>query len=430
MPFPKEFLIGAATAAHQVEGNNVNSDFWAQEQMKHSSFAEPSLDACDHYHRYEEDIKLMADAGLNAYRFSIEWARIEPEDGTFDDSEAEHYRKVIACCKDNGIAPIATLHHFSSPAWLIRKGGWEASTIPSDFARYASYVIGKLGSELNYLCTINEANMGLQVASIAKRYMQQMMSASKSGALGESQVQMGLNLKKMMENREQLTQENIAVFGTATPQVFTSSRTLDGDILIMHAHQAAKRAIKERFPNIKVGLTLSLHDMQPLSGGEEAAAREWQEELLRYLPYIQADDFLGVQSYTRTRFDKNGSLSAPDGAEVTQMGYEFYPEAIGNVVRKVREVFKGDILVTENGVATADDARRVEYLRRALAGVENCIADGIPVKGYLYWSLLDNFEWQKGFAMQFGLVAVDRKNGQIRTPKPSLAYLGNFARRL
>lgn len=429
MSFPKSFLIGAATAAHQVEGSNIHSDYWAQEQMPHSGFAEPSLDACDHYHRYEEDIRLLAQAGLNAYRFSIEWARIEPEEGKYDLAEVEHYRKVIACCKGNGVEPIVTLHHFSSPVWLIRKGGWEAETVAEDFARYAAFVMGELGSELRYVCTINEANMGLQVASVAKRYMQQMMAASKAKAgQADSSVQVGINLEQMMANRKLAAEENAAVFGTPTPQVFVSGRTPEGDILVMKAHQAAKTAIKALYPNMQVGLTLSLHDMQALPGGEKAAAKEWDEEILHYLPYIENDDFLGVQSYTRTRFDENGSLPAPDEAETTQMGYEFYPEAIGHVVREAAKVFHHDLIVTENGVATADDTRRVEYIRRALAGVESCVRDGIPVKGYCYWSLMDNFEWQKGYAMQFGLIAVDRKNGQTRTPKESLRFLGSFAK--
>ena len=166
MSFSKTFFIGAATAAHQVEGNNIHSDYWALEHMKTSSFAEPSLDAVDHYNRCEEDIRLMAQAGLNAYRFSIEWARIEPQEGVFDDAEVEHYRNVIHCCKENGIEPIVTLHHFTSPKWLISKGGWEAETTPADFARYARYIMACLGGELKYVCTLNEANMGIQVAMV------------------------------------------------------------------------------------------------------------------------------------------------------------------------------------------------------------------------------------------------------------------------
>lgn len=252
-------------------------------------------------------------------------------------------------------------------------------------------------------------------------------AAKQKAGQADSSVQVGINLEKMMQNRQLLAQENVAVFGTPTPQVFVSGRTPEGDLLVMKAHQAAKRAIKARFPEMQVGLTLSLHDLQPLPGGEEAARKEWDEELLHYLPYIGDDDFLGCQSYTRTRFDENGSLPAPEGAETTQMGYEYYPEAIGNVVRKVAALFPGDLIVTENGVATADDTRRVEYIRRALADIQSCVDDGIPVKGYCYWSLMDNFEWQKGFAMQFGLIAVDRTT-QKRTPKESLAFLGTYAK--
>ena len=145
-----------------------------------------------------------------------------------------------------------------------------------------------------------------------------------------------------------------------------------------------------------------------------------------FLPYLQDDDFLGVQNYTRTQYGPQGQLPAPEGAELTQMEYEFYPEALEHVIRRVAKDFKGDLIVTENGVAVSDDARRVEFIRRALSGVENCLNDGIPVKGYMYWSLMDNFEWQKGFSMTFGLIAVDRETME-RIPKESLAYLGSFA---
>ena len=152
----------------------------------------------DHYHRYEEDIRLLSDAGLNAYRFSIEWARIEPEEGVFDAGAVAHYHDVIACCKKYGVEPFVTLHHFSSPKWLMTKGGWEASTTPADFARYVHYIMEELGSELHYVCTINEANMGIQVAAIAERYKRQMMAqmqaaqtAPRSGDSADGTVQVG-----------------------------------------------------------------------------------------------------------------------------------------------------------------------------------------------------------------------------------------------
>ena len=424
MAFPKGFFIGAATAAHQVEGNNIHSDYWVQEQLPHTSFAEPSGLACDHYNRYEEDIRLLAEAGLNAYRFSIEWARIEPEEGKFDEGEIEHYRKVIACCKEKGVEPIVTLLHFTSPLWLIRKGGWEAESTVEDFRRYATYVTEKLGSELNYICTINEANMGLQLAAISKRFQLMAQQAAQKAKSAEGTVQVGMNFEKMMENMKFAAMENAQVFGTPQPQIFVSSRTPEGDKLVFRAHQAAKAAIKALYPNIRVGITLSMHDLQALPGGERFAEEAWDEEFRHYLPYIKDDDFLGVQNYTRTQYGPQGQLPCPEGAELTQMDYEFYPEALEHVLRKVHEDFKGDLIVTENGVAVSDDSRRVEFIRRALQGVENCLADGIPVKGYCYWSLMDNFEWQKGFAMTFGLIAVDRSTLE-RHPKESLAFLGS-----
>lgn len=428
MHFNQNFLIGAATAAHQVEGNNKNSDCWALEQMKDSGYAEPSLDAVDHYNRYEEDIALMAEAGLNAYRFSLEWARIEPQEGVFEEAEIAHYRNVIRCCKKHGIEPIVTLHHFSSPKWLITKGGWEADTTPEDFARYTRYVMERLGSEIRYVCTINEANMGLQVAAIAQRYLKQMM-AKMNASKTDGTVQVGMNLEKMMASRQAAAvAQNMEVFGVAKVESFTSPRTAHGDELILEAHKAARAVIRETAPHVKVGLTLSLHDIQALPGGEETAAAEWAQEFTHYLPAIREDDFLGVQNYTRSRTDGSGVLPAPEGAELTQMDYEFYPEALENVIRRVAKDFAGDLLVTENGIATADDSRRIEFIRRALQGVQNCIADGLPVKGYCYWSLLDNFEWQKGYAMTFGLIAVDRKT-QTRCPKDSLSYLGSCAGR-
>lgn len=423
--FPHDFLIGAATAAHQVEGSNIHSDYWAQEHLPHTSFAEPSGLACDHYNRYEEDIKLLADAGLNAYRFSIEWARIEPVEGKFDETEIEHYRRVIACCRAHGVEPIVTLHHFTSPVWLIRKGGWEAESTVEDFRRYAAYVTEKLGSELKYICTINEANMGLQLAAISKRFLLMMQQAAKAqdAKKEEGKVQVGMNFEKMMENRKFAAMENARVFGTPQPQTFVSSRTPEGDALIFRAHQAAEAAIKALYPNIRVGITLSMHDLQALPGGESYAEAAWEEEFRHYLPYIQDDDFLGVQNYTRTQYGPEGQLPCPEGAELTQMDYEFYPEALEHVIRKVHEDFKGDLIVTENGVAVSDDSRRVEFIRRALQGVSNCVNDGVPVKGYCYWSLMDNFEWQKGYSMTFGLIAVDRTTME-RHPKESLAFLG------
>lgn len=409
-----DFLLGAATAAHQVEGSNTNSDFWAMEQMKYSNFAEPSLDAVDHYHRYREDIDLLAGAGLNAYRFSIEWARIEPEKGKYNTEEIEHYRNVLEYCREKGVEPVVTMHHFSSPKWLIEEGGWEAESVIDSFAGYCACVAKRLGGLMQYVCTINEANMGFQLAVMIQDIMKQM----------NAEIQVGVNAPlpgDMEEQRNELRK----IFGTTEANTFLSMRTQEGDRIIMRAHEKARDVMKKICPHLKVGITLSLHDFQVQEGGEKAALKEWADEFLHYLPYLKKDDFFGLQNYTRKIIGEDGAVPAPEGAELTQMGYEFYPESVGSVIRKVYEALPVPILVTENGVAVTDDSRRIAFIEKALDSVMQCVEEGIPVKGYFYWSLLDNFEWQKGYDKTFGLIAVDRKS-QKRYPKESLKYLGSY----
>lgn len=438
--FQKGFMLGAATAAHQVEGNNIHSDYWVQEQIEHSSFDEPSLDAVDHYNRYEEDIKFLADAGLNTYRFSIEWARISPKPDMWVEEEVAHYRDVLECCHKNGVTPIVTMHHFSSPKWLISEGeqpnhtGWENPDVVDKFAAYCERLAKELGDKMEYVCTINEANMRIQLTALIKDMMKRMMGNASSEGNNknnnvkeqESNVQFGVNV--MPENLKLGMLETAKAFGIDDPTkiyTFLSSATPEGDLLVMKAHEAARNAMKAVCPHLKVGLTLSLHDMQPYEGGEAYAEKEWDEEFLHYLPYIKNDDFLGVQCYTRKRFDKDGVTQPTIGEKRTQMGYEVYPIAIANVVRNVAKDFHGDIIITENGIATEDDSLRIEFIKEAINGIMECIEDGLPVKGYMYWSLLDNFEWQKGYKMTFGLIAVDRKT-QKRYPKESLQVLGEY----
>lgn len=417
--FQESFLLGASTAAHQVEGNNIHSDYWAMENIPHTSFAEPSLDAVDHYNRYEEDIRLLADSGLNAYRFSIEWARIEPVKGEYEEAEIDHYRKVLECCHRNGITPIVTMHHFTSPAWLIAEGGWENPDTVEYFKNYCVYVVRNLGDLMEYVVTINEANMGLQMASIMKQILKQMGLTLQ---VGMNFTPQGDQLLAMKETAEALGMKE-----TAPAHTFVSQRTPEGDILVMRAHETARDAMKAAVSHLKVGISLSLHDIQWAKGGEEAAKKAWDEEFLHYRPYIEKDDFFGLQNYTRQVYGMAGIEKAPEGAAMTQMDYENYPAALEHVIRAVAGELSIPIIVTENGIATFDDAERIEFIQKALEGVKSCIADGIDVRGYCYWSLLDNFEWQKGFSMTFGLIAVDRKT-QIRYPRESLKYLGTCGR--
>ena len=427
MLFKKDFMLGAATAAHQVEGNNVGSDYWIMENLEHSVFVEKSGLAVDHYNRYEEDIDLLKQAGLNAYRFSIEWARIEPVEGQWNEKEMEHYIKMIDYCLANGIEPVVTYHHFSSPAWLITKGGWESPDVVRYFERYAKYVTEHVAGKVKYVCTINEANMRLQMAFLIKDITERMSKQSEIQNQ-EGSVQVGVNLSQNQSQMMMSMMETAKAFNIDDPRKvanFISQASEEGDLLVMKAHNAARNAIKSVDPSIQVGLTLSLHDIQCVDGGEENAKIAWDDEFTHYLPYIEKDDFLGVQCYTRKIFDENGANSSFETGTKTQMGYEDYPAGIVNVVRRCAEEFKGTIIVTENGIATSDDERRCEFIKEALTGLNDCINEGIKLKGYFAWSLLDNFEWQKGFSMTFGLIAVDR-NTMERTPKKSLKVLGSF----
>jgi beta-glucosidase len=184
--FPEGFLWGAATAPHQVEGGNVNSDMWEMEWASPSIFAEPSGDACDHYHRYAEDLALMAELGFNAYRFGVEWARIEPEEGWFSRAELDHYRRMCAACVERGITPVVTYNHFSFPRWFAREGGWEHSRAADRFARYATIVTEHLGDLVPWVCTINEANLiamlvATRMAPVASRDETEVLAAPVDG---------------------------------------------------------------------------------------------------------------------------------------------------------------------------------------------------------------------------------------------------------
>ena len=416
-----DFLIGAATAAHQVEGNNRRSDYWIMEHVKHSDFAEPSGLACDHYNRYDEDIRLLAEAGCNAYRFGIEWARIEPEEGRFDQDEIVHYRRVLDCCQKHGIMPVVTLMHFSSPAWLIGAGGWGSREVAGYFSRYARYVAEQLGDRLSYICTINEANMGIQLHKVIKDMM-------KAGKRGEGGVQVGQNSGLDMKSILLGMLEQGRAFHTSPLHInsFLKPRSEKTERFVMEAHMAAKKAIKEVLPEAKVGLTLSLFDYQPTKAGRDAAVKLWKEDFGWYLPYIREDDFLGVQNYSRKIVDENGAREPAEDAPLTQMGYEDYPGSIGNVLVRVARHFPGELMVTENGIATSDDDRRCAFIKEAVTSVMEAKERGVPVTGYFHWSQLDNFEWQAGFDKTFGLIAVDRTT-QIRYPKNSLTVLGNLA---
>ncbi|HWY14117.1 MAG TPA: family 1 glycosylhydrolase [Rhizomicrobium sp.] len=403
--FPDGFLWGTATAAHQVEGGNVASDLWLMENVPQSLFAEPSGDACDHYHLYPHDLALLRGLGFGAYRFSIEWARIEPEEGFYSRAALDHYRRMIAACRALGIVPIVTFHHFTAPLWFTREGGWTVSGSVDRFARYCETAGRALGDLILYACTINEANVPMMITA---------QREADGGARRESP-----------ERFAKIARRCGGEAGRWAPFLHCDGRAASTQLIA--AHRKGYEALKSAGLSCPVGITLALLDMQSEPGGE--AIRDAAEHLIQgqFLESTRGDDFVGVQTYTRIRFGPNGHLPPPKNAERTQMGYEFYPEALDATVRTAARVSGCPILVTENGIGTEDDSRRIAYAKRALEGLHAAIADGVDVRGYIHWSLLDNYEWLEGYRPKFGLVAVDRGT-QARRPKPSGYWLGELAR--
>jgi beta-glucosidase len=409
--FPDGFLWGAATAAHQVEGGNVSCDLWPMEWTEPSMFAEPSGDACDHYHRYPQDIATLAELGLTAYRFGVEWARVEPEEGWFSRAELDHYRRMCTTCHDHGVTPIITYNHFTTPLWFAADGGWGNPSAPDRFARYAERVTRHLGDLVGWACTLNEPNLGA--------LLQHTGEIPTSGDEGTTLATLARPMLEAAARRAGVDADRFR------PWIFA-----EGDQLrsAAAAHRVAFDAIKSVEPDLPVGWTLALVDIQSTEDGgvPAAAARRAAAEV--WLEVSRADDFVGVQTYSRRRIGADGRpIDPPDSAETMQTGWEIYPEALGHTVRLASEFTGVPILVTENGCATDDDDQRIAYTRAALDGVARCLDDGIDVRAYLHWSLLDNFEWISGYAKTFGLIAVDQQSFE-RTVKPSARWLGRVAR--
>jgi beta-glucosidase len=402
--FPDKFLWGCATAGHQVEGNNTSSDLWLIEHLPESIFKEPSGDACDHYHLYPQDISMLADLGFNTYRFSLEWARIEPEEGFFSHAELEHYRRMLAVCHEHHLTPLLTYSHFSIPRWFALKGGWENPAAPDLYARFCERATKHLGDLVGYASTFNEPDIPQLLNWINLRGM-------------------GANLTEMFQSGLGRVRKQINTAEFANFFLGDGKKVRDG---VLAAHHKGRTAMKSVRGSMPVGFNLAMSDDQPAP--EDSHLAEKRADV--YGPWLDAAkqcDYMGVQVYSRSIVGKK-DLPPPKGAETTQVGWEFYPECVEHVVKYASKETGVPIIVTENGIATNDDTRRVEYYQRALAGLKRAIDEGVDVRGYVTWSLLDNFEWMSGFEPKFGIVAVDLVT-QRRTIKPSGAMLGNMARR-
>ena len=346
----------------------------------------------------------------------MEWPRIEPVEGEFDQAQLDHYRNMVDLCGKDKLVPMVTLNHFTLPQWLAERGGWLAPSIPMLFERFTRRVVEAFGDKVEWYCTLNEPGM---VAL---------------GGYGG---------------------------GFAFPPGLADVDDWKAAIAnLVEAHKLSRAAIKEMRPNAKVGLTNAMQEWESNAGGAPVMkyARRMAEDY--FLEAAVDDDFIGVQTYTRAKLEmpRIAGIFASIGLAIpvvekalvgrviakqresgpgvthdpevrrTQMGWEYRPQAVAATVRRVAQVLPGKpIVVTEHGVATSDDAERIEFITDGLRALHAVITDGIPLQGYVHWSAFDNFEWASGYAMEFGLIAVDRKT-QERTAKPSARFLGEIAR--
>jgi beta-glucosidase len=381
--FPDRFVWGTATAAHQTEGGNWNNDWWAWEHAPGTVAEEVSGDACDHYWRYPRDLDLLVDLGFGAYRFSLEWSRIEPEDGEWSTAQLDHYARMVDACHERGLLPVVTFHHFTTPRWLAERGGWADPATAERFAAFCERAGTVLGDRIGMACTINEPNIVPLMG-----YLMGMFPPGRT--------------------------QDLDGYARAT------------DVLV-DAHHRAVEALRACPGDFPVGMTLSMSDWGAEAGqeGRIDEFRSQHEDV--YLEAARGDDFFGVQAYSRTRVGEHGVLGPEPGVPVLDMGYEYWPRAAEASIRHAVDVTGAPVYVTENGIGTEDDELRIRYLRESLEGVARTIADGLDVRGYFHWSLMDNFEWAFGYRMKFGIVGVDRLT-QVRTVKPSARWLSEVIR--
>lgn len=398
--FPEGFLWGTASAAHQVEGDNRNCDWWEFEQQSgRIANGDSSEIANDNYHRYREDFALLRQLNQNAHRLSIEWSRIEPSQGEFDARQIRHYRDVLGDLREQGIEPMVTLHHFTSPIWFASKGGWAAPDAAHGFLPFVRHVVDQLGDLVGLWCTINEPTIYGANGWILGEFP--------PGRKGDV-----VGLYRVTSN-------------------------------MRNAHELAYGAIKRKWPDAPVGL--SYHKLLFLPASDRRRDRwaaQTSQMVLDRWPVAPGQlrrivestcDYIGVAHYwgqmcafdaRRPRDQFIRRFNVP-GRPVTDMGLSADPSWMRTVLNELRELGK-PVYITENGLATGDDEWRSRYITETLANVLLAIGDGVDVRGYFHWTNTDNFEWTRGYATHFGLIEVDRKSLE-RTIKPSGHLYGRIA---
>lgn len=354
--FSKNFFWGTATSAYQVEGGIKND--WSEAGKKYDAGQ-----ACDHYNRFEQDFDLAKKMNNNAHRFSIEWAHIEPEQGKFNQKEIEHYKKVIKALKDRGLEPFVTLYHWTLPVWFAKKGGWLNKKSPEYFAKYVEFVVRNL-SDVKFWITINEPDIYTPHSFLTGKFPP--------------------FKKNWFKTQKVLTQ-------------------------LISAHKKSYQIIHKISSNNQAGIAKNSIFFSGILSFINYRRNLWFLDKIK-----DYQDFIGVNYYIRQSL--LGILKFRH-MEVSDLGWEIYPKGIYHILKDLKR-YKKPIYITENGLADAKDKKRAKFITNHLFWIHKAIKQGIDVKGYFYWSLLDNFEWDKGFKPRFGLIEIDYKTLK-RKPRPS-----------
>jgi beta-glucosidase len=403
--FPKGFLWGAATAGHQIEGNNTNSDQWLLENVAPTITGAPSGDAVNSLEQWPADLDVVKAIGLNSYRFSLEWARIEPEPGMFSLAMLDHYKRIVDGCRARGITPVLTFNHYTTPRWFAAQGGWLHPQSPTLFTRFCERAARHLAADVGMATTLNEPNLAKLLPLVLPPQFMGGLRANLAAAARAANV------------------PKFVVANTVPPEdvAGVTANMLKG-------HKAARDAIKGVRPDLPVGVSLAMADDQAVGANSLRDAKR-AELYGEWLEAVKGDDFIGVQNYERNIWDAKGKMQPPAGGPRNFRGAEVYAPSLAGAVRYAHQATGIPVFVTEHGVGTNDDTVRAALIPAALRELKAAMDDGVPVKGYLHWSLLDNYEWGAGFDDgRFGLCAVDRTTWK-RTPKPSAAVYGAIARR-
>ena len=384
--FPKDFLWGAATSAYQVEGNNFNSDWWLWEKKTGLT---QSGNACRHYELFREDYDIAKALGHNVHRLSVEWARIEPEEGVFSEKEIQHYKDVLFALKERGIKPVVTLHHFTNPIWFSNAGGWENPKAAGYFKSFCGRIVNVLKKDVHFWVTINEPMVYLYHAYFLGIWPPQKKSLlAANRALG--------NIIKAHVASYQLINKIYKEDNLEKPLISIAHN--------MQAFVPCRNNLKDRF-------AVYLRD------------KLFNRDIIKILVARRSLDYIGLNYYSRSLVEvKRWGImnllsdiceSGHSKLKKNDMGWDIYPKGIHDLLTELK-VFKLPVFILENGICTADDNLRWEYIKEHLENIHKAITEGATVLGYIYWSLLDNLEWDKGFWPRFGLVEVDFNTYQRR----------------